>query len=246
MARTIHGIDLTAPGGIEALMAFHRLTFGDAVMEGDEGGGEDNSGGDGGEGGDGSGEGADGGQEGGESLEGEDALGDAGKKALDAMKAQLKAAKAEKASALAELKGIKDAAELKDKGPDEQKLAQARQEAAAEATAKANERILRADIKAAAAGKLKNPAIAVKLLDLTQFEADGDGNFDQSDIESAIGDLLKTDPYLAAQGGTVQFDSGRGKQAPAGQLTKEQLDKLSPAEVMKANREGRLKNLLKK
>lgn len=28
-----HGIDITAPGGIERLMDFHRLTFGDAVME---------------------------------------------------------------------------------------------------------------------------------------------------------------------------------------------------------------------
>lgn len=31
--RTVHGIDITAPGGVAALMAFHRLTFGDAVME---------------------------------------------------------------------------------------------------------------------------------------------------------------------------------------------------------------------
>ena len=28
-----HGIDITAPGGLTALMAFHRGTFGDAVME---------------------------------------------------------------------------------------------------------------------------------------------------------------------------------------------------------------------
>ncbi|UUG69966.1 scaffolding protein [Arthrobacter phage Bauer] len=28
-----HGIDITAPGGLTALMDFHRLTFGDAVME---------------------------------------------------------------------------------------------------------------------------------------------------------------------------------------------------------------------
>lgn len=28
-----HGIDITAPGGIDSLMAFHRQTFGDAVME---------------------------------------------------------------------------------------------------------------------------------------------------------------------------------------------------------------------
>lgn len=31
--RTIRGIDVSAPGGIAALMDFHRLTFGDAVME---------------------------------------------------------------------------------------------------------------------------------------------------------------------------------------------------------------------
>lgn len=30
-----HGIDLSAPGGIDALLAFHRQTFGDAVMEAD-------------------------------------------------------------------------------------------------------------------------------------------------------------------------------------------------------------------
>lgn len=33
--RTIHGIDITAPGGIEKLFAVHRATFGDAVMEAD-------------------------------------------------------------------------------------------------------------------------------------------------------------------------------------------------------------------
>lgn len=31
--KTIHGIDPYAPGGIEALLAHHRLTFGDAVMQ---------------------------------------------------------------------------------------------------------------------------------------------------------------------------------------------------------------------
>lgn len=33
MKKLCHGIDLTAPGGIAALMDFHRATFGDAVME---------------------------------------------------------------------------------------------------------------------------------------------------------------------------------------------------------------------
>jgi hypothetical protein len=33
LKKLCHGIDLTAPGGISALMDFHRATFGDAVME---------------------------------------------------------------------------------------------------------------------------------------------------------------------------------------------------------------------
>lgn len=37
--KLLHGIDIAAPGGIEKLMAFHRLTFGNAVMEeGSDGG----------------------------------------------------------------------------------------------------------------------------------------------------------------------------------------------------------------
>ena len=36
--RTIHGIDLTAPGGIDALLNFHRQTFGDAQMNANAGG----------------------------------------------------------------------------------------------------------------------------------------------------------------------------------------------------------------
>lgn len=48
---TIHGIDLTAPGGLEALFAYRRAQFGDAMMMAD--------GGDGGEGGDASAGGAD-------------------------------------------------------------------------------------------------------------------------------------------------------------------------------------------
>lgn len=33
MPKTIHGIDPYAPGGLDELFAFHRATFGDAVME---------------------------------------------------------------------------------------------------------------------------------------------------------------------------------------------------------------------
>ncbi|WP_138443526.1 hypothetical protein [Sinomonas susongensis] len=33
--KLLHGIDIAAPGGIQKLLDFHRLTFGDAVMEAD-------------------------------------------------------------------------------------------------------------------------------------------------------------------------------------------------------------------
>lgn len=36
--KTIHGIDPYTPGSKEALLAHHRLTFGNAVMEAGEGG----------------------------------------------------------------------------------------------------------------------------------------------------------------------------------------------------------------
>lgn len=48
--RTIHGIDLNAPGGLEALFAYRRAQFGDAQMNANAG--------DGGDGGNGAGEGA--------------------------------------------------------------------------------------------------------------------------------------------------------------------------------------------
>lgn len=73
-----HGLDLNASGAIEALLAHHRLTFGDAVMENEGAGGD--GGGDGGAGGgDGSGDGSgDGAGKGGEDGD----LGEGGKKAL--------------------------------------------------------------------------------------------------------------------------------------------------------------------
>jgi hypothetical protein len=66
--RTIHGIDPYAPGGIEALLAHHHATFGDAVMEAGEGG--DGGTGAGGDAGAGTGDG---------STAGGDNGGDAGK-----------------------------------------------------------------------------------------------------------------------------------------------------------------------
>ena len=226
---------------LDPKFSYVRFLEGEAGAGGAEGG----AGGEGSEGA--AAEGAEGqtegGGEGSEAIAGEEALGDAGKKALDAMKAQLKAAKAEKAAAAAELKALKDAAELANKPADEQERERIRQEASAEATAKANQKLVNAELKAAATGKLANPELAQKLIDTSAISVDANGDVDTEAVADAITDLLSQYPSLAAQGGTRQFDSGRGKQAPAGQLTQADLKNMSPEAIVKAEAEGRLDRL---
>jgi hypothetical protein len=210
------------------------------LEEGGDGAGGETGAGSAGEG-DGGGEGSQ--ESSGEHIDGQEALGDPGKKALDAMKAERNAARAEKARLEAELKALKDAAALKDKPADEQERERIRQEASAEATAKANQKLVNAELKAAAAGKLANPELAQKLIDTSAISVDANGDVDAEAVADAITDLLTKYPSLAAQGGTRQFDSGRGKQAPAGQLTEADLKNMSPEAIVKAEGEGRLDRL---
>lgn len=66
---------------------------------------------------------------------------------------------------------------------------------------KANARIVRAEVKAAAGAKLADPGDAVRLLDLDQFKVDDDGEVDAKAVAAAIDDLVKAKPYLAANSG---------------------------------------------
>lgn len=87
---------------------------------------------------------------------------------------------------------------LKDSKASEidQARAEARQEALAEATAEANQRILRAEVIAAASGKLHDAADAVAQLDLTKYEVNEKGDVDRKAIAADIDELLKAKPYL--------------------------------------------------
>lgn len=176
--------------------------------------------------------------------EGSEALGDAGKKALSAMKEREKAARARARELEREVAELRAAIESKDKTPDEQELDAVRREAEAAAIARANERILRSEIKAAAAGKLADPEDAFRYLDLAEFEVDESGNVDTSEISDAIHELLERKPYLSAQGGRVTLDTGRGKSPAAGQLTREDLRNMTPEEIVSAKSAGRLNNVL--
>lgn len=177
-------------------------------------------------------------------------LGDAGKKALDAMKAERNAAKAEARQKAAELEQLRAELALKDKPAEEQALEAAKAEARAEATTAANARILKADLRAAATGKLADPADAALFIDLTQFTVSDDGETDSDALIDAISDLLERKPHLAAQKQT-RFDGAadqgaKGKDAKPGQISATSLDSMSPAQINQARREGRLDKVLGK
>ncbi len=236
--RLLHGIDMTDPDAVEQLLAHHRGFFGDAVMKADEEDSEDEE--TDGENDDSTDENDSDDTD--EENDGDNAdLGDKGKKALDAMKAKMRTAQKDAKAAKAETAQLKAAQASAGKPADEQALDKARAEATTTALAAANKRIIRSEVKAAASGKLANPALAVRLLDLDDFEVDDDGNVDEDEIAEAIEDLLKENPYLAAQGGSVQFDSARGKPRPKGKLSKADLAKMSPEEIAKAYDAGRIK-----
>lgn len=124
-------------------------------------------------------------------------------------------------------------------------------ETEAAALAKANERILKAEIRAAAAGKLNDPADALLYIDLTKFEVGEDGEVDTAAVTAAIEDLAKNKPYLAAQGGRrFQGDADGGARKDTGptQLTQADLDRMYAAgqvdEIAQAKREHRFDQVL--
>lgn len=131
--------------------------------------------------------------------EAEAALGDPGKRAIDAMKAKLAAEKQAK-------KALQDRIDAltAPKPGDEKTPEDWQREADARAMTKANERVLKADLKLAAKDVLIDPTDALLNLDLSQFEPGTDGEFDADDIAEALKDLVKRKPHLgksAAQSG---------------------------------------------
>lgn len=178
--------------------------------------------------------------------EGAEALGEPGKRALDAMKSKWQTERDQRRDLERQLEEAKAPKVAEGDQPDPDAI---RAEAAREATAKANKRILRSEIKAAAARKLNDPADALAHLDLDAFEVDANGDVDASEISDAIEDLLTRKPYLAASTSRPRFEGGGdggASRKPAGptQLTRADLKGLSADQIVKAKREGRLKNLL--
>ena len=185
-----------------------------------------------------------------EEVDGAEALRDEGKRALDRMKAERNEWKAKAREAEKRIAELMERVESLENGGRVDAAAKAAREAEAAAIAKANERILKAEIKAAAAGKLADPADALRFLDLSDFEVSPEGDVDAEAIAEAIDGLVKSKPYLSAATvrrfqGSADGGARKGPQEPS-QLTREDLKRMTPEEINKARIEGRLNDLLNK
>lgn len=98
-----------------------------------------------------------------------------------------------------------------------------------------------AEVRAAAAGKLADPADALRLLDVESL--------DTADIAAAVDRLVQEKPYLA--GGTPRRFEGAADAGPrdgdsvvgAKQLTAEDVKQLNPDQIAEAFAAGRMKSL---
>lgn len=179
-----------------------------------------------------------------EVTQGQESLGDAGKKALDTMKAERNQAKSDLATLRSEFEAFKAKAEGKEA---EHAAAIESQRVKDEALSVANLKIAKANLRAAAAGKLADPKDALTFIDASKFEVDDDGNTDDAVLSAAIDDLIKTKPYLAAQGKRFEggADGGARKDANTpSQLTRSDMDRMTPEQISEAMKEGRFANLL--
>jgi TolA-binding protein len=172
-------------------------------------------------------------------------LGEPGKKALREEREARKQAERE----LRDLRArIEDMEAAQNKTAEERAALEKQRDMERQAISKANERILKAEVRAAAASRLADPADALRFLDLTSFEVGDNGDVDSDAITSALDDLVNNKPYLAARsdqrfqgtadGGTR--DGSRPKQI----TSREELARMSPAERLRAHDEGRLDKLL--
>lgn len=163
--------------------------------------------------------------------------------ALKALRAERQARRAAEKRA----RELEQAAEAANLEPDEQRLEEARREARQEVATAYHKRLLKSAVQTAAKGRLSDPADAFRFLDLDKFEVSDDDEIDTGEIEQAIDELLSSKPYLAAgepkrfQGGADQ--GAKGNKSPA-QVTRDQLSNMTPEQITKAQKDGRLNDLL--
>ncbi len=184
--------------------------------------------------------------------EGADQLADKGKQALDRMKTQRNTARDQlrefKALGLSpeQIKALQKGDAKSDDQPD---VDQIREQTRAEVRAEAAKERVVDKIEAKAARAFADAEDAVAILMRTHDAEDflDDGKVDVEAIQEALDELLEKKPHLAVQDGK-RFkgtpDGGARKAARPGQLTRDDLSRMSPQDIVKAKAEGRLNDVL--
>lgn len=176
--------------------------------------------------------------------EGADQLGEPGKKALDAMKAKWQKERDARKALADQVAKLQAGDGKKDDQPDPDEI---RKQAKAEAQAEVLKERALDKVETKAAKLFADPEDARALLAASVDEFIDGGKIDTEAIEDALGDLLKKKPHLGAQGAQRfkgSADGGARKGSKPDQLTREQLKKMKPDEIIKAQEEGRLNDLM--
>lgn len=179
-----------------------------------------------------------------ESEEGEST--DEGQEDADSgLKKALAAERKARRDAERERNSLKQQLADKDKPADELAIEQARREAEQAVLEKANARIVRSELKAAAAGKVKRPDLLIKITDLSAIEVDENGDPDADALNDAITAFLEEYPEMSVEARSPgSADQGsQGRQAKPRQLTRDDLTKMQPEQIEQARKEGLLKSL---
>jgi len=168
-------------------------------------------------------------------------LGDAGKQALDRMKAERNKARAERRALAAELE------ELKKPKTDADNPEQIREQARAEARAEVLKDRALDRIEARAAKLFADPEDARALLAGHVDDFVDDGKIDVEAIQEALDDLLKRKPHLGATPQarfTGSADGGARKGTKPDQLSRDDLKRMTPDQIVEAKAKGRLVDLM--
>ncbi|MGE7432766.1 hypothetical protein [Kitasatospora sp. NPDC001175] len=149
--------------------------------------------------------------------DGADSLGDAGRRALDRMKAERTEAKRQHAAEKTRADELAArVAEFEDRDRTELERATAAAEAAAKRAATATARAVQAEVKALAAEDFADPSDAAAFLDLSAY-ASADGEINTDAIAADLTALLERKPHLGRQTAPTgpRPDLSQGARPPA-------------------------------
>lgn len=120
----------------------------------------------------------------------------------------------------------------------------AAEKVAADAAAQAKDSLLKAAVVSEAATRnVVDPEAAFVLIDRSVIEFDDTGS--PTNVATAMDALIEAKPYLTAKSGKPAGDVDQGARGKAaeGQLSRADLQSMTPEEIVKAQQEGRLAEL---